>query len=123
MTTAVWAKDTRTVGITLTSPFTAQQYEEAVARVRAVVEREGGADNATIRVSVRADRPQLVDVEASWQGFIAPSAEQHRVWLDDGAAFGRQRVIIERLRALADSLTTADKARVEDMIAWLQAIR
>lgn len=82
---------------------------------------EGGTDNATIRTELRGEqRPGWVDIKATWEGFIAPAAEQHRVWSDADASFGREREVARRLRKLCSDLEPVPAARVQEVIDWLE---
>lgn len=117
-----WATDKRMVGYTLRSPFTHEQYEKALAKIRAVLDREGGTKNATIRIEVREDNPELVDIIATWSGFVAPDAESIRIWKDADAAFGREDIIIDRLTEVAEdpSVDKVSRARIGEVITWLR---
>lgn len=120
--TEVFATDRRIVGIALQTPFTDEEYQQALARVRAVTDREGGTDNATITVDARKERPGVLDIKATWEGFIAPAAEQHRVWSDADSSFGRERVVLGKLTRLAKDLAgdKVSQAKVQEIIDWME---
>ena|SRR5271155_2741980 len=119
----VWASDRRIVGITLQTPFTNEEYQMALARVRTVLEREGGLDNAKITVEARPEsRPGWLDIKATWEGFIAPSAEKSvRIWKDADSSYGRERVVLAKLHELAKDMTDkVSRAKVEKIIEWME---